>query len=357
MIKRHNNVGRIIAQVIEANNRKKLIKSISGQIIHWNQELRLPDEINNPIKFPNVFDREESRRRPDIWYYAEEKRGEKTELVFNLIEVTIPWNDAVINQSKFDKEGEWKYKLEPFTSKDIIQSSLAVARDKKVKKYEPIVKEENLEVIQIKHKVSSIKVEPKFIIISSLGIVPKATENDMCSIVSSEKNEKLRYGRMLLKRMINQAVRGSFECFVNVDKVVADIDHVTEINEDIMNLDNSINMNLWTLNEEMRFDLKFKEKLPVEEKRLVKGKYINPKHFITLPDLDRDIVLEKNLMQTIINLPEADESNIIVESETEPKPDDPFCVYMWMILIQVRLRMERLRVKLWKIILLLMGMV
>jgi hypothetical protein len=30
-------------------------------------------------------------------------------------------------------------------------------------------------------------------------------------------------------------------------------------------------MNLWALNEEMGFDLKFKEKLPVEGKRLVKS--------------------------------------------------------------------------------------
>jgi hypothetical protein len=71
---------------------------------------------------------------------------------------------------------------------------------------------------------------------------------------------------MWLKKMINQAVRGSFECYVNADKVVTDVDHVTEVNEDIMNMDNSINMNSWALNEEMRFDLKFKEKLPVEEK-------------------------------------------------------------------------------------------
>jgi hypothetical protein len=34
MTKTHNNVGRILVQAIEANNRKKLIKSTSGQYIH-----------------------------------------------------------------------------------------------------------------------------------------------------------------------------------------------------------------------------------------------------------------------------------------------------------------------------------
>jgi hypothetical protein len=91
MTKRHNNVGRIIVQAIEANNRKNLIKWTNGQYIHWNQGLKLPDDINNPRKVPNLFDRKESKRRPDIWYYSKEKKGEKSELTLNLIEVTIPW--------------------------------------------------------------------------------------------------------------------------------------------------------------------------------------------------------------------------------------------------------------------------
>jgi hypothetical protein len=103
MVKRHNNVGRILVEAIEANNREKLIKSTCGQYIHWNQERRLPDDFLNPRKFPNVFDRKESKRRPDIWFYSKEKKGERTVLVLNLIEITIPWNDAVINEDKIRK--------------------------------------------------------------------------------------------------------------------------------------------------------------------------------------------------------------------------------------------------------------
>jgi hypothetical protein len=101
MTKRQNNVGRIIVQAIEANNRRKLVKCVNGQYIHWNQELKLPDDILNPRKFSDVFNRSESKRRSDIWYYSKERKEEKTELTLNLIEVTIPWNDAVINPDKF----------------------------------------------------------------------------------------------------------------------------------------------------------------------------------------------------------------------------------------------------------------
>jgi hypothetical protein len=60
MTKRQNNVGRILVQAIEANNREKLVKNTSGQNIHWNQKLRLPDEVLNPRKFSIVIDRGES---------------------------------------------------------------------------------------------------------------------------------------------------------------------------------------------------------------------------------------------------------------------------------------------------------
>jgi hypothetical protein len=44
MTKRYNNVAKILAQAVEACNRKELIKSSTGQFIHWNQEIRLPDD-------------------------------------------------------------------------------------------------------------------------------------------------------------------------------------------------------------------------------------------------------------------------------------------------------------------------
>jgi hypothetical protein len=46
----------MIVQTIEATNRKELGKSNTGQYIHWSQELKLPDEINNQRRDPNFFD-------------------------------------------------------------------------------------------------------------------------------------------------------------------------------------------------------------------------------------------------------------------------------------------------------------
>jgi HSP90 family molecular chaperone len=106
-------------------------------------------------------------------------------------------DDAVINPQKFEKGEDKKYTLAPFKPEDIIENTLKNAREKKVRKYEPIIKEANewlqanIEEIRIKHKVSSANVEAKFIIISSLGIIPKTTERDVCDIVSSDKKEKL----------------------------------------------------------------------------------------------------------------------------------------------------------------------
>jgi hypothetical protein len=75
------------------------------------------------------------------------------------------------------------------------------------------------------------------------------------------------------------------------------------------------------LNEEMGFVVKIKEKISVVETKLVKDKLINPKHFITLPDVDRDIVLEKKFILSINHIPETVESNIVVELKPEEKPD------------------------------------
>jgi hypothetical protein len=141
MTKRHNNVTRIIVQGIESTDKKELVKSNTGQYIHWNQELKLPDEINNQRRDPNFFDREAIKRRLDIWHYTRVKNVKTYELNFNIIEVTILWNVVIINHEKFQKEAGQSYVLAPFKTEDIAESSLKAAREKKIEKYEPIFKE------------------------------------------------------------------------------------------------------------------------------------------------------------------------------------------------------------------------
>jgi hypothetical protein len=56
--------------------------------------------------------------------------------------------------------------------------------------------------------------------------------------------------------MINQAIRDSFEGYINAGKDITELDHIVEVNDNITNLDKSTNMNLWALNEEMGYDAK-----------------------------------------------------------------------------------------------------
>jgi hypothetical protein len=89
---------------------------------------------------------------------------------------------------------------------------------------------------------------------------------------------------------------------LNPGKEVINIDHVAEVNKDIVSLDSSVNMNLWALNEEMGYDVKTKEKIPVEEKRVGNGKLINPKHFITLPYMAEKSFDQSTIFQRVRNL-------------------------------------------------------
>jgi hypothetical protein len=122
-------------------------------------------------------------------------------------------------QKKFEKESvNLGFKLRPFDTKDVMNSILNAARVKKEEKYKKIISaaknwlDRNKEEIMIKHKVSDDGVKCSYVIISNLGIVSKSTEADVCGIVSSSDKEKSRYGRMWLQRMVNQEIRGSFEC-------------------------------------------------------------------------------------------------------------------------------------------------
>jgi hypothetical protein len=93
------------------------------------------------------------------------------------------------------------------------------------------------------------------------------------------------------------------------------LDHVKEINDDITNVENSINMNLLALNEEMRYDAKLKEKIDVEKVKKQIGRPVKLKNFIELPNQDHDVVIEKEGFESLKNEPPLEERNILVEEE------------------------------------------
>jgi hypothetical protein len=73
---RHNNVGKTIAQAINNHNPQDILKSENGNLLNWNQELKLPKDIRITEKDINVEavpEEEEGKRRPDIWFYRIKK--------------------------------------------------------------------------------------------------------------------------------------------------------------------------------------------------------------------------------------------------------------------------------------------
>jgi hypothetical protein len=66
-------------------------------------------------------------------------------------------------------------------------------------------------------------------------------------------------------------------------------------------------MNLWALSEEMGYDMKFKEKVKAN------GKWIDLKHFIELPNVDMDIVVDKTVVEKVYNLPNIEKLNIVID--------------------------------------------
>jgi hypothetical protein len=109
----------------------------------------------------------------------------------------------------------------------------------------------------------------------------------------------------------------SFECYINTGKEITDIDHVVEVNHNIANADDSINMNLRALNEEMGYDAHIKEKLDIKKlKRSIPEEKL--KNFIELPNNDEDIVLKKEFVDLINNKPLQEEEDIeTIDEEKE----------------------------------------
>jgi hypothetical protein len=150
--------------------------------------------------------------------------------------------------------------------------------------------------------MTNIEVDCSYIVISNLGMVPKETEVDLCRLLKNEEKEKARYARLWLKRMINQVIRGSLECYINAGKEITEIDHVVEVNQNIENTEGSINMNLWALNVEMGYDSRIKEKIDVQKvKRVIPEEKL--KNFIELPNADLDVVGEKETFNLLNNQP------------------------------------------------------
>jgi hypothetical protein len=166
---RHNNVGEIIAQAINNHNSQDIIKSENGNLLNWNQELKLPKDVRTVEKNIDVAaipPEEEGKRRPDIWFYRieEDKVNDIIEkkLVCNLVEVTIPWSEV----KEFQHTMNTTYKTQV-----IADDSLTQTRKRKSDKYITIEKnmkgwlEMYKEEIKKKYQVDRTEVKTFYMII------------------------------------------------------------------------------------------------------------------------------------------------------------------------------------------------
>jgi hypothetical protein len=145
----------------------------------------------------------------------------------------------------------------------------------------------------------------------------------------------MKYDMMQLKRMVNQVLRGSFKCCINANEEMQKMDHVMEVNQDIINLNSSININLNALNEEMGYDMMIKEKIGARQIRNVRGREQKIKNFVELLDLDRDYLVEKEIEEVFKLIPEenqiepTNEENISIaeeQNEEDIEAENVLCV-------------------------------
>jgi hypothetical protein len=107
MTARHDNICRIVAQAINLHARQGVIESYTENLINWNKQLRLPKKVINQGEPFDEIERNEDKKRPDIWFYkiqeSFEKEVAKKTLVLKMIEVTCPWGNVELNE-KVDNE-------------------------------------------------------------------------------------------------------------------------------------------------------------------------------------------------------------------------------------------------------------
>jgi hypothetical protein len=65
----------------------------------------------------------------------------------------------------------------------------------------------------------------------------------------------------------------------------------------------------------MKYDMKIIEKVEANGMKLVNGKWIDLKHVIELPNVNKDVVVDKTVVEKVNNLPNIEELNIIVIPE------------------------------------------
>jgi hypothetical protein len=89
-----------------------------------------------------------------------------------------------------------------------------------------------------------------------------------------------------------QAIRVSFECYIQTSKDIREVDHISDGNGDMNNTNDIENLDLFALDEEMIFASIVRARINKKETIKVGAKDTSETGFIELPNPDRNVVLD-----------------------------------------------------------------
>jgi hypothetical protein len=84
--------------------------------------------------------------------------------------------------------------------------------------------------------------------------MPQKTESDLFKLLIWKEKESRKQCKLWIKRLITQAVRGSFEVCMNVNEEIRRMENIHDIVGDTENESEAIDNNLDAINKELGYD-------------------------------------------------------------------------------------------------------
>jgi hypothetical protein len=121
-----------------------------------------------------------------------------------------------------------------------------------IERYAKLMLDKHQDEIKAKFKVDEIDVRTLYIVVSSLGVVPKETAKDFRKLMNGAGKATKTLMKLYLRRMSLAAIKGSFQIYTNPREDITDsIDpRAIKIN-DIFNQEEEIQEGMMVLNEEL----------------------------------------------------------------------------------------------------------
>jgi hypothetical protein len=127
-----------------------------------------------------------------------------------------------------------------------------VDKYRRIETYAKLFLGKHEEEIKAKFKVEEIGVRTLYIVVSSLGVIPKETTTDFRKLMNGAGKATRTLIKLYLRRMSLAAVKGSFQIYTNPREDIINRLTPREIDfNDIFNQEEEIQEGMLTLNEEL----------------------------------------------------------------------------------------------------------